>query len=555
MEISFTVGGIFVLRDLNELARNTRENYNNTFTNSDFKLNRDFKERFSQALEAKNNTVEYFDYSAEITINTGNKIFCPNQWFYLATFVVSYLRELIQYKRVIEELSNSGVDGMSRSKFMEKVKVLKGKDINDTAPEIKEAIISFFGEDTESVGFLCKFLTEYEWWLGNKTIDRGDFFHSPVLNLLGVVNVSQSYVADIAWFLASNSELMNSALHLQEQEFRQSLVSPGENLIVYGAPGTGKSHYLKENFSNITRVVFHPEYSYYDFVGSYKPVPLYLQTDTPLKRADGGGFDKGEPRIDYQFVSGPFIDVLLNAIRNPEQSFTLLIEEINRANAPAVFGDIFQLLDRKLDGSSEYRIMPNQDLNNYLLSFHDVRDFIVDGLYLPANMNIVATMNSADQGVYVLDSAFKRRWKFKYMQIRERGFAHENHLINYAGENFPWRVILSVVNNKLKDLQINEDRLIGPFFISPEEIEDSNNFSSKLLIYLWDDVVRYKRNEFFNPYIKTYSDLVAKFFAGEDIMGIKEEMYDLLNGEQELRIEEEIEAEQESRLEEDVVSE
>lgn len=555
IEISFTVGGIYVLRNLNELARNARENYNNTFTNNDFNLNRDFKERFSHALEGRNNNVEYFDYSAEITISSGNKIFCPNQWFYLATFVVGYLTELIQYKRVIEELANSGATGISRSRFMEKVKALNGKEIDDTAPEIKEAIISYFGEETESVDFLCKFLTEYEWWLGKKTIDRGDFFHSPVLNILGVVNVSQSYIADIAWLLASNSELMSSALHLQDQEFRQSLVSPGENLIVYGAPGTGKSYYLRENFGNITRVVFHPEYSYYDFVGSYKPVPLYLQTDIPLKRLDDSEFDKGEPRIDYQFVSGPFINVLLKAIRNSEQSFTLLIEEINRANAPALFGDIFQLLDRNLDGTSEYRIMPNQDLNNFLLSFQDVRDFFCDGLYLPANMNIVATMNSADQGVYVLDSAFKRRWKFKYMPIKERGFAHENHLINYADDNFPWRVILSVINNKLKDLQINEDRLIGPFFISPQEIVDINNFSSKLLIYLWDDVVRYKRSEFFNSHIKTYSDLVAKFFAGEDIMGIKEEMYELLNSEQELQIEEEIEAEQESRLEEDVVSE
>ncbi|MEH7495776.1 AAA family ATPase [Neobacillus niacini] len=545
-----------MLRDLNELAMMTRENYSNTFSNNDFKLSRDFKERFSRVMEVKNNAIQYFDYSAEITINTGNKIFCPNQWFYLATFVVTYLNELFNYKRILEELANSGVDGMARGRFMEKVKNVKGKDIDETSPQIKEAIINYFGEDTVSADFLCNFLTDYDWWFGSKTIDRPDFFYTPVLKLLGVVNVSQSYIAEIASFLASDSELMKSALHLQEQEFSQSDVLPGENLIVYGAPGTGKSHYLRENFPNSTRVVFHSEYSYYDFVGSYKPVPVYLQTDITIRRLNGESFGNGEPRIDYQFVPGPFIEVLLFALRNPNRTFTLLIEEINRANAPVVFGDIFQLLDRKIDGSSEYLIQPNQDLYNYLLSLEDIGDVFAEGLFLPANMNIVATMNSADQGVYVLDSAFKRRWKFKYMAIRELGFTHENHLISYAGDTFPWRVILSAINKKLKDLQINEDRLIGPYFISPEEIEDSNNFSSKLLIYLWDDVVRYKRREFFNQDIKTYSDLVAKFFNNEDIMNIAEDMY-LLLSEGQIQAELEIEGEQED-LEgrsEDVISE
>ena len=532
-----------MLRNLNELGISSKEHYNNTFTNRDFKLNRDFKERFSQELEVKNYTIEYFDYSAEITSSSSNKIFCPNQWFYLATFVVDFLSELLLYKAVIEDLATSEVVGMTKKSFMGYIKNLKGENIDEIAPDIKEAINNYFEEDIESATYLCRFLTDYDWWFGSKTVDRHDFFNSPVLNLLGVVNVSQNYVADIAYSLASNKELMNSAQHLHEQVVRESLVSTGENLIVYGAPGTGKSHYLQENFSKITRVVFHSEYSYYDFVGSYKPVPLYVQTNTSIERLNGQKFDRGEPRIDYQFVTGPFIDVLLLAVRNPEQTFTLLIEEINRANAPVVFGDIFQLLDRKKDGSSEYRVQPNQDLDNYLLSLMDVCNFFVEGLYLPSNMNIVATMNSADQGVYVLDSAFKRRWKFKYMPIREKGFSHENHLINYAGETFPWRVILSTINRKLKNLQINEDRLIGPYFISPEEIGDGNNFSSKLLIYLWDDVVRYKRNLFFNHEIKTYSELVYRFFAGEDIMNIKEDMNQLLKGEQELQAElEELEA-------------
>lgn len=95
---------------------------------------------------------------------------------------------------------------------------------------------------------------------------------------------------------------------------------------------------------------------------------------------------------------------------------------------------MFQLLDRKFDGSSQYRIRPSEDLHNYLMSLEDVRSSFEEGLYIPSNMNIVATMNSADQGVYVLDSAFKRRWKFKYMEIKESGFVHENSPVIYTGK-------------------------------------------------------------------------------------------------------------------------
>jgi hypothetical protein len=527
----------FVLRDLNHLAITSREHYRNTFVNEDFKLNRDFKERFAQVLEANNTSIQYYDYSAEITPSSNNKIFCPNQWFYLATFVVDFCSELINYKTILESLAESEINGMTRKQFLQKVKELKNESVNidDFAPEIKEAINHYFDEDQNSAELLCRFLTDYSWWFGSKTIDRSDFYVSPTLHLLGLVNVSQSYVADIVYYLASDRELMESALSLQMQEFRYRTDSPAENLIVYGAPGTGKSRYLEDNFSNIMRVVFHSEYSYYDFVGSYKPTPLYRNSDIALRRISGEVFEHGEPLIDYQYIPGPFIKVLIEALRHHDTKYTLLVEEINRANAPAVFGDIFQLLDRKADGSSQYRIEPNEDLKNYLLSQADLRSLIRGGLFIPENMNIVATMNSADQGVYVLDSAFKRRWKFKYMPIKDKGFVHENSLINYSGETFEWRLVLTSINEKLKNLGVNEDRLIGQYFISPDEIGNSNSFSSKLLIYLWDDVVRYKRQDFFDSDIKTYSELVTGYITGADVMNIKSDIFELLNKERELQ--------------------
>ncbi|MDX1699087.1 MAG: AAA family ATPase [Melioribacteraceae bacterium] len=522
-----------MLKNLNELAIISKESYHNTFVNEDFKLNRDFKERLSEVLETKNITIQYFDYSAEISTSTNMKIFCPNQWFYLATFVVEYVSELIRYKNFLEDIAATEVDGMTRRQFMEKIKTLKERDdIDSFAPEIKEAIYNYFPEHVSNAEYLCRFITDYSWWHGSKTIDRGDYYISPTLNLLELVNVSQGYVAEIVNFLASDHLLMQSALNLQEQEFRRTNDSPSENLIVYGAPGTGKSRYLEDNFPDATRVVFHSEYSYYDFVGSYKPVPLYKETTVNLNRLNGESFNQGEPIIDYQFVPGPFIKVLVRAAREPDTKHTLLIEEINRANAPAVFGDIFQLLDRTLEGRSQYSVIPNEDINNYLMSLQGVGPLFNEGLYILDNMSIVATMNSADQGVYVLDSAFKRRWKFKYMPIKESGFVHENILVNYGGEAFKWRLILASINRKLKGLGTNEDRLIGPYFISPEEITDINNISSKLLIYLWDDVVRYKRDEFFDAAIGTFSELVAQFNTGADVMNIKADIIQLSEEEQ-----------------------
>jgi len=524
------MGDTFVLRNLNDLAVRSRDYYENNFINEDFRLTREFKERLSQVLETKKSSIHYYDFSAEITTSSNNKIFCPNQWFYIATFVVEFVSELIEYKKVLENIFLSEDNGTNKKQFYEEVKNLKDKEIDKIPSEFKENIEHYFAEDKESIKYLYKFLTNYSWWFGSKTIDRSDYYVSPSLNLLGLVNVSQSYVADIAYFLASDNQLMEHAhnLRVKVQEYINLTDSYGENLIVYGAPGTGKSKYLEDNFNNITRVVLHSEYSYYDFVGNYKPTPLYKRTNTNLYRLDGETFSKGEPIIDYQFIPGPFINVLVNAIKDSEKTYTLLIEELNRANAPSVFGDVFQLLDRKADGSSQYKIYPNEELMNYLMSLEGTKLHFEEGLFIPKNMNIVATMNSADQGVYVLDSAFKRRWKFKYLPIKEKGFIHENSSINYAGEKFKWRYILNAINRKLKNLGVSEDRLIGPYFISPHEIEDSESFTSKLLIYLWDDVVRYMRNEFFDSSIRTYSELVKNFVSGEDVLNILDEINDLI---------------------------
>ena len=205
------------------------------------------------------------------------------------------------------------------------------------------------------------------------------------------------------------------------------------NLIVFGAPGTGKSHYLDDlcgkkkkdvigdsdsdesYFARCERVTFYPTYSYAQFVGSYKPV---------MKDVDKDGFEvspekKGAPTrkvIGYEFVPGPFLQILKEALLNEEKNYLLIIEEINRANAAAVFGDVFQLLDRNDDGESEYSITPSREMSEYLErkssdGKDDVAKDVDSKLWIPSNLYIWATMNSADQGVFPLDTAFKSSLK------------------------------------------------------------------------------------------------------------------------------------------------
>ncbi|NMM53419.1 AAA family ATPase [Paenibacillus aquistagni] len=305
-------------------------------------------------------------------------------------------------------------------------------------------------------------------------------------------------------------------------------VEGASNLILYGAPGTGKSFELERRASgNITRVTFHSEYTYHDFIGSYKPVPIYSdKSDNSFVTADGNIVKIGQPYIDYQFVPGPFAFALKEALINTNEMHTLKIEELNRANAAAVFGDIFQLLDRKSNGESEYRITPSKELHNYLKKYIPT---LGSEIFIPSNLNIYATMNSADQGVFVMDSAFKRRWHFEYMPICMNGVDHENELVKYDGKQISWRVIVESINNHLAELKINEDRHIGPYFMKKGELSDQDKISSKLLVYLWDDVVRHCRNRFFVEEIKTFAQLVRYYKDNKKIFVFNIESHEMEN--------------------------
>lgn len=282
--------------------------------------------------------------------------------------------------------------------------------------------------------------------------------------------------------------------------------------IFFGAPGTGKSYALKqqatEYFSSLSdngevrqrRVTFHPEYSFYQFVGTFRPATT----------------DASE--ITYRFVPGPFASMLAKALNEPEFNFLLIIEEINRANPAAVFGEIFQLLDRDDAGVSEYPTAIQEEFQQYLdaklepsakerlgrlvaqanssvsATSHSVNE--TSHIVLPSNFLIWATMNSADQGVFPLDTAFKRRWDFEYTGINDNQ------------ELCPWNDYRVAINDLLRiEAQVSEDKLIGPFFLNLESDAISGNEGllpefkhafKKVLMYVFEDAAAHYVNRIFD---------------------------------------------------------
>lgn len=309
------------------------------------------------------------------------------------------------------------------------------------------------------------------------------------------------------------------------------------NLIFFGAPGTGKSYQLarlaEQYFDkrNVRRVTFHPDYTYAQFVGCYKPVTT-MRTVT-----DEDGTESTQSEISYGFVPGPFLETYIAAVQNPGTNCLLVVEEINRANPAAAFGDVFQLLDRDSDGRSEYEIAVPREMREYLRVFlpeyattAHIQDPVrllseqlrlkdeVERLSLPPNMFIWATMNSADQGVFPMDTAFKRRWDFRYMDI-DKG---SDKIAGYAvpvgtpARMVSWDALRRGINQVLLEAGVNEDKLLGPFFISPSRLADPDGFTrvfkDKVLLYLFEDAAKTKASKVFSHEGRaTYSDVCKDF--------------------------------------------
>lgn len=425
----------------------------------------------------------------------------------------------------------------------------------------------------------------------------------------------QKYESRVRCFLRLSSNNINTSYSNQsnvESAISSKLDEPihidnniSRQRIFFGAPGTGKSYALKleaetlvsNNDEQIERITFHPDYTYANFVGSYKPIMktskldgldedtknvisvlldetkttqekydtlvetfqnnndltrlpallgLYFDDEFTTIKQDGTqaannnsvernhgralrkyvqllSKDSYKEKISYEYVPGPFMRLLVKALKNPHKPYVLIVEEINRANVAAVFGDIFQLLDRNDNGESEYSITTSDDMRHYLKS-QLVGKYDVNTIKIPSNMFVWATMNSADQGVYPMDTAFKRRWEFSYYglddgedKLSDLGL-RPRFKVGKSDKLISWNGLRKAINDELstESYNINEDKLMGPFFLKESALQDNDSFNktfkNKVLMYLFDDVVKQKRRLFFKCETSSrYSSICSAF--------------------------------------------
>lgn len=609
------------LRNLKELAESLRNSFASNFDSSDRKLPQSFKERVTR-INSFNLT--YNDYSVVFGGGNGSlDSYIPNQLFYIAAHYNEYTRQLFYYKSEIMKVINASGFSGDLTNFFTSERGIKNREDSQFSNLLKDQDIK--EEDKE---LLYKFVTDYNWWHGAKTIDRQDFFNSSILHVMGMTAASNSTLAMICGFFANEPDIAELLLNSTENKTTNILISDrtlssfilrcvkklsdidglnslipyitspiregqpikiasaeggfsltgmfletseedriarneklnrwfpdvftlGEHQvylstqwngkgdyqltkadfvkmleicypnrfscivdevphtlrvacyhlqeIYYGSPGTGKSHTvekfikeIKEKNPSITdyRTTFHPDYDYASFVGSYKPV---------VKQST----------ITYEFVPQVFTKAYVDAWNKLEEGTPvyLVIEEINRGNCAQIFGDIFQLLDRKDDGYSKYPVVPDTDLKDYLTGLENwgkTHPGIANGLCLPPNLNIIATMNTSDQSLFPMDSAFKRRWDWKFIPIKP-DCPDSQFKITIGEKHFSWASFITKVNQRILKLTESEDKQIGNFFIKKDI--DADEFRSKVMFYLWNDVCKehYNAGSFF------------KYTSGEDV--------------------------------------
>lgn len=329
--------------------------------------------------------------------------------------------------------------------------------------------------------------------------------------------------------------------------------------IFYGAPGTGKSFRIKRDTANQSKIrtTFHPDSDYSTFVGCYKPT---MSNEGDRADQEKGG---GTKQIEYAFVAQAFLKAYVKAWKsycskeseNAKPQY-LIIEEINRGNCAQIFGDLFQLLDRNEDGYSTYPIVADTDIQKYLskefeeLDVPDSLNMIYDDydgnvaedikngtvLALPNNFYIWATMNTSDQSLFPIDSAFKRRWDWKYMPIDTK---KENWNIEVDGNKYSWTVFLEKVNEQIFEVTKSEDKKLGFYFCrANNNVVGAEKFVSKVIFYLYNDVFKdygYDRKMFkdengkaiqFHEYFQSNGDIneqkAALFLDNLDVKPIGE---------------------------------
>lgn len=495
------------------------------------------KEKWQKVAKQNNEEMIFFDADVLVKSKDGY-IYSTIAELLIASYGFKIYKMLKDYQEFISELKNKNSVISNPEAYSRSVKEAKKDGTGPLVDTINNSSLSQINKDK-----LLEFCTNYASWHGGKTIDRNDFWQSPFYGILGFVQ-SRSGIHSYIDYLrrdndTNNSELLNamqneihSLLH-QKPNITSLISSPstltpsdslttapvsisGANIIYYGAPGTGKSHKLdelikKEN-TNTFRVTLHPEYTYSDFVGQLLPVS---------KKANDGN-DKYT--VSYEFVPGIFTIALKEAINNPDRSVYLILEELSRANVAAVFGDLFQLLDRK-NGISEYPI-DNPDISKIVYGKANTDQDTYKKIYIPNNLSILATVNTSDQNVYPMDTAFKRRFEWRYVSTdygsNSEDFKDNNNPTIDVGNNIrvTWDNLYKGLNSFIVgELGLNEDKQIGPYFIKFEGANGDKAHDlvkDKLLQYLWEDI---------NKVANTMSGTGSSLFLGKQTIPSFSELY------------------------------
>lgn len=281
------------------------------------------------------------------------------------------------------------------------------------------------------------------------------------------------------------------------------------NILFYGVPGCGKSHMVGKKYESkvkeeyTIRVVCHPDYTYSDFVGQIMPVLEKVENKDGIE----------EEKLQYKFIPGPFTRILQLAETYKDQQCLLIIEELNRGNAPAIFGEIFQLLDRNDDGTSRYGIY-NSDIAEKVYGDKN------KSIKLPPNLTIVATMNTSDQNIFTMDTAFQRRWQMKHIPNRFTGDSLDDKTITHVAKHLPnsdisWGVFAQTVNKKMHTANLGfggtDDKSLGVYFATDNDLDDAERFAEKVLKYLWDDAFKLGRQALFSNCSEGLSSVIEAY--------------------------------------------
>lgn len=357
---------------------------------------------------------------------------------------------------------------------------------------------------------------EFEKWLNKNSSTESNKIGSylKAIDLLEEPFKSKGYVSDSVYKI-DNSHLINrfykEVKSIQKTEGNYLLIKNAEsygksgfysaslksykkflieimskNIIFYGAPGTGKSHKVEQTLKDVDshyyeRITFHPEFDNASFIGSYRPKSV-------------------DRIITYEFVPQSFTNIYVKAWNDTDNQYYLAIEEINRGNCAEIFGDIFQLLDR----NSNYTVSPSDEMKNHIIEkLGSEHEGIKNGLKLPPNLTLYATMNTSDQSLFPMDSAFKRRWDWEYIPICYDEFydleeKKPNESFKYViidNEDKPlfnWIDFIKETNKKIKaNPNLGMDKCIGNYFIKSDSNKISlKEFINKAIFYLWNDVFK-----------------------------------------------------------------